>query len=140
VHHVAFGHDAGDQVLRQVALALRKAARSEDVICRLGGEEFLVVSPDTPLPAAVRLAERLRQAVCSAPTPSGTSATPLSVSIGVAERSPTMLKPDDLMKAANEVLFHAQRLGGNRIQAAGQGVVRTAPISSGAGTGSPGRV
>lgn len=136
----AFGHDAGDQVLRQVAMALRKAARSEDVICRLGGEEFLVISPDTPLPAAIRLAERLRQSVCSAPSHPGASATPMSVSIGVAERSPTMLKPDDLMKAADEVLFHAQRLGGNRIQAAGQGVVRTAPISSGTGTGTPGRI
>ncbi len=135
-----FGHDAGDQVLRQVAMALRKAARSEDVICRLGGEEFLVISPDTPLPAAIRLAERLRQAVCSAPSHPGASATPLSVSVGVAERAPTMLKPDDLMKAADEVLFHAQRLGGNRIQAAGQGVVRTAPVSSGAGTGAPGRI
>jgi two-component system, cell cycle response regulator len=134
----AFGHDAGDQVLRQVAMALRKAARSEDVICRLGGEEFLVISPDTPLPAAIRLAERLRQAVCSAPSHPGASATPMSVSIGVAERGPTMLKPDDLMKAADEVLFHAQRLGGNRIQAAGQGVVRTAPISSGAGNGCAG--
>jgi hypothetical protein len=64
----------------------------------------------------------------------------MSVSIGVAERGPTMLKPDDLMKAADEVLFHAQRLGGNRIQAAGQGVVRAAPINSDAGTGAPGRV
>ncbi len=135
----AFGHDAGDQVLRHVAMALRKAARSEDVICRLGGEEFLVVSPDTPLPAAIRLAERLRQAVCSAAPQPGASAQPLSVSIGVAERSPTMLKPDELLKAADEVLFHAQRLGGNRIQAAGQGVVRTATPITGAGTGVPGR-
>jgi hypothetical protein len=51
-----------------------------------------------------------------------------------------MLKSDDLIRAADEVLFHAQRLGGNRIQAAGQGVVRAAPINSDAGTGAPGRV
>jgi hypothetical protein len=50
-----------------------------------------------------------------------------------------MLKPDELLKAADEVLFHAQRLGGNRIQAAGQGVVRTATPITGAGTGVPGR-
>jgi two-component system cell cycle response regulator len=130
----SFGHDAGDQVLRQVAMALRKAARSEDVICRLGGEEFLVVSPDTPLPAAIRLAERLRQAVCSAPAHAGAAGTPLSVSIGVAERGPNMLKPDELLKAADEVLFHAQRLGGNRIQAAGQGVARAASITGGGGS------
>ena len=45
----SYGHDSGDVVLRQVATVLRKEARAEDVICRLGGEEFLVICPDTPL-------------------------------------------------------------------------------------------
>lgn len=118
----AFGHETGDQVLRQVALALRKAARSEDVICRLGGEEFLVLSPDTPLPAALRLAERLRQAVGAAPLSPAATQIPLSISIGVAERLPTMHKYDEMLKAADEVLYHAKRLGGNRIQAAGASI------------------
>ena len=117
-----YGHEMGDQVLRQVALALRKAARSEDVICRLGGEEFLVISPDTPLAPSLRLADRLRQAVCGSPMVLGTLRYPLSVSIGVAERGPAMLKFDELLKAADEVLYHAKRLGGNRVQAAGQKV------------------
>lgn len=118
----AYGHETGDQVLRQVALALRKAARSEDVICRLGGEEFLVISPDTPLAPALRLADRLRQAVCGFPMALGALRHPLSVSIGVAERGPVMTKFDELLKSADEVLYHAKRLGGNRVQAAGLGV------------------
>ena len=115
----AFGHETGDQMLRQVALALRKAARSEDVICRLGGEEFLVLSPDTPLAAALRLADRLRQSVGAASPNPTASKIPLSVSIGVAERLPTMHKYDEMLKAADEVLYHAKRLGGNRVQSAG---------------------
>ena len=124
-----YGHDTGDQVLRQVAMALRKAARSEDVVCRLGGEEFLVVLPDTPLAAAVRLAERLRVAVCGSPIALGSLRHALSVSIGVAERGPMNAKFDELLKAADEVLYHAKRLGGNRVQAAGQ------PAQLGTGVG-----
>ncbi|MBI1394699.1 MAG: HDOD domain-containing protein [Betaproteobacteria bacterium] len=123
----AHGHEVGDQVLRQIALALRKAARSEDVICRLGGEEFLVISPDTPLTPALRLADRLRQAVCGSPMTMGTLRFPLSVSIGVAERGPGMTKYDELLKAADEVLYHAKRLGGNRVQASGLGATQTTP-------------
>jgi len=132
------GHDVGDQVLRQVALSLRKAARSEDVICRLGGEEFLVISPDTPLAPATRLAERLRQAVCGSPVSLGAIHHPLSVSLGVAERGPMMVKFDEVLKAADEVLYHAKRLGGNRVQAAGQAggtIVGVAP--AGTGTAKP---
>lgn len=132
------GHDVGDQVLRQVALSLRKAARSEDVICRLGGEEFLVISPDTALAPATRLAERLRQAVCGTPAGLGAITHPLSISVGVAERGPVMVKYDELLKAADEVLFHAKRLGGNRVQAAGQATLTVAGAASLPTGGKPG--
>lgn len=128
----AFGHDQGDQVLRQVALTLRKAARSEDVICRLGGEEFLVLSPDTSMPAALRLAERLRQAVCGSSMTVGPGQGALSVSIGVSERGQAMIKYDEMLKAADEVLYHAKRLGGNRVQAAGMAIANShAPGAAG---------
>jgi two-component system cell cycle response regulator len=51
-----YGHDSGDVMLRQVAAVLRKETRTEDIICRMGGEEFLVISPDTALLAALHLA------------------------------------------------------------------------------------
>ena len=118
----AYGHETGDQALRQVASILRKAARSEDVICRLGGEEFLVISPDTLAPAAMRLADRLRQSVCNAPITLGTLRHTLSISIGVAQLGPAMVSFDQLLKAADDVLYHAKRLGGNRVKSPGMGV------------------
>jgi diguanylate cyclase (GGDEF)-like protein len=118
----AYGHETGDQALRQVSSILRKAARSEDVICRLGGEEFLVISPDTLAPAAMRLADRLRQSVCNAPITLGTLRHTLSISIGVAQLVPPMVSFDQLLKAADDVLYHAKRLGGNRVKSPGMGV------------------
>jgi len=115
-------HETGDQALRQVASILSKAARSEDVICRLGGEEFLVISPDTLAPAAMRLADRLRQSVCNAPITLGTLRHTLSISIGVAQLGPAMVSFDQLLKAADDVLYHAKRLGGNRVKSPGMGV------------------
>ncbi len=113
------GHDVGDMLLRQTALLLRKAARTEDVICRLGGEEFLVISPDTPLMAATRLGDRLRKAIGDAPVVLGNLRYPVTVSLGVAERTPVMTRYDELLKAADQVLYHAKRMGGNRVAAAG---------------------
>lgn len=113
------GHDVGDLVLRQVALTLRKAARAEDVVCRLGGEEFVLCSPDTSLGAALRLAERLRLAVGNAPVPVGSAACPVTVSVGVAEKAGGMARFDDLLKAADEALYRSKQLGGNRVQPAG---------------------
>jgi diguanylate cyclase (GGDEF)-like protein len=113
------GHDVGDMLLRQTALLLRKAVRTEDVICRLGGEEFLVISPDTPLMAATRLGDRLRKAIGDAPVVLGNLRYPVTVSLGVAERTPVMARYDELLKAADQVLYHAKRMGGNRVAAAG---------------------
>ncbi|MEO8038359.1 MAG: HDOD domain-containing protein [Betaproteobacteria bacterium] len=113
-----YGHDVGDQLLRHIALSLRKAARGEDVICRLGGEEFLVICPDTAMLAAMRLAERLRLAVGGSPAVLGAIHYPVKISIGVAEREPAMVKFDELLKAADQVLYHAKHRGGDQVQSA----------------------
>lgn len=123
-----YGHDVGDQTLRHIALTLRKGARGEDVICRLGGEEFLVISPDTGLAAAMRLAERLRVAVAGAPAMLGAIQYSVTVSIGVAERDAVMVKFDELLKAADQVLYHSKHLGGNQIHAANASAI--GPASS----------
>lgn len=113
-----YGHDAGDAVLKQVAAALRKAARTEDVICRIGGEEFLVISPDTGIQAAVKVADRFRAAVETLAFTAGSTRYAITVSIGVAERVPGQAKPDALIKGADEALYRAKRAGGNRVEAA----------------------
>jgi two-component system cell cycle response regulator len=110
-----YGHDSGDVVLRQVAAVLRKEARTEDVICRIGGEEFLVISPDTALPAALHLAERLRSAVAKTRASDGAIAQNITVSIGVAQREPGMVRVDELLKATDTALYGAKRAGRNRV-------------------------
>jgi two-component system cell cycle response regulator len=110
-----FGHDSGDTVLRQVAAVLRKEARIEDVVCRIGGEEFLVISPDTPLSAALTLAERLRAAVSRGRAANGTISHNTTVSIGVSQREPGMVRMDELIKAADNALYEAKRAGRDRV-------------------------
>lgn len=113
-----YGHDSGDVVLRQVAAVLRKEMRTEDVICRLGGEEFLVISPDTALTAALSLAERLRLAVCKVRGSSANITHNTTVSIGVSQRETSMLRVDELIKAADNALYEAKRAGRNRVASA----------------------
>ena len=113
----SYGRDSGDVVLRQVATVLRKEARAEDVICRLGGEEFLVICPDTPLGAALHLAERLRLGVSRARTANGAITHTTTVSIGVCQRELNMTRMDELIKAADNALYDAKRAGRNRVAA-----------------------
>jgi diguanylate cyclase (GGDEF)-like protein len=111
------GHDMGDLVLRQAAIILRREARAEDVICRMGGEEFLVISPDTPLAAAMHLAERLRSAVASTRFATGMVSCAATISAGVAQREPGMTRVDELIKAADNALYGAKGAGRNRVVA-----------------------
>lgn len=120
------GHAAGDAVLQAVATALREAVREDDEVCRLGGDEFLVVCPHTALAGAVRLAERVRRAVAVLRVSAGDGAWHGSVSIGVAALTPAMGGSEDLVRVADEGVYAAKRLGRNRV-AATQRVQRAAP-------------
>lgn len=110
----AYGHDAGDQVLRHVAGVLRRHARTQDMISRIGGEEFLVICPGADPAAAYQCAERLRQAVASSSLAVGGKAVSVTVSIGVACRAPEMENHDALIKAADQVLYSAKSTGRDR--------------------------
>jgi diguanylate cyclase (GGDEF)-like protein len=74
-----------------------------------------VISPDTALPAALHLADRLRGAVAKARASNGTIAHSTTVSIGVAQRQPGMVRVDELIKAADAALYGAKRAGRNRV-------------------------
>jgi diguanylate cyclase (GGDEF)-like protein len=110
-----YGHDIGDVVLRQVAATLRREARTEDLVARMGGEEFLVIAPDTTLSAALHLAERLRNAVARTPFTSGAVSHTSTISVGVAQRDRAMTRVDELLKVADEGLYEAKRAGRNRV-------------------------
>ncbi|MCX7960534.1 MAG: diguanylate cyclase [Burkholderiales bacterium] len=111
------GHEAGDAALVEVARALRAAARLQDSVCRLGGEEFVVLLPDTGAREARLVAERLRSAVAALAhrTPEGV-ALALTVSIGVAAEEPCRAAPAELLRRADAALRAAKREGRNRIR------------------------
>ncbi len=112
------GHDAGDLVIRQLAVMLRDAARTDDVVCRLGGDEFLVVCPRTPLAGALHLGELLRRAVSAMRVPAGAGEWKGSISVGVAQRSEAMASAADLLKSADEAVYVAKHRGRDCVAAA----------------------
>ena len=109
-----FGHQLGDEALKQVADALRKTARAQDVVCRYGGEEFLVICPDTGATAAYQAAERMRVSVESLRmlAPDG-RCVPLTISIGVAEKGEGIADMNALVNRADDSLYAAKKQGRN---------------------------
>ncbi len=109
------GHDAGDAVLRQSATLIRKAIRKEDVVCRLGGEEFLVICPAADLKSTALAAERLRLAFEKAAFDFPGGSLKLTASIGVASRDASLPGPEALLKIADQALYTAKQAGRNRV-------------------------
>lgn len=107
------GHVAGDAALQHVAAAIARNVRAFDSAGRWGGDEFLVLAPQTALADAAALASRIR-AAASAPAP-GTP--PVSVSIGIASVPPVLAGPtvDELLQAADDALYAAKHAGGNQV-------------------------
>lgn len=115
-----YGHDGGDEVLREFANRVRSTIRGADLACRYGGEEFVVVMPDTSPEIAATVAERLRAAIESAPFMLKHAGQALNVtaSFGIASRIAAVLTPDQLMKQADLALYEAKNTGRNRVVAA----------------------
>ncbi|MDA0236798.1 MAG: GGDEF domain-containing protein, partial [Proteobacteria bacterium] len=121
------GHAVGDTVLRDVAQAIQHSARKDDSMCRMGGEEFLVICPNTDLKAAVQAAERLRRMVERLRIQAGETEIQISVSIGVATREVGMTETDALVNAADRALYRAKQAGRNRSCVVVQGQMRCFP-------------
>ena len=113
------GHDAGDAVLREFATRLRRNIRGIDLACRLGGEEFVVVMPDTDLGKAYLVGERLRQCIATAPfcTSERVGGLEITASVGVAALEFPDDTPDLILKRADQALYCAKRDGRNRVAA-----------------------
>jgi diguanylate cyclase (GGDEF)-like protein len=112
------GHAIGDKLLGELAAVLREAGRASDVLCRFGGEEFLVLCPDTDAAGARRCAERLRAAAEQRQGIEPATRLPVTVSIGVAVREPATRDPESLVRAAEDALSMAKRGGRNRCHGA----------------------
>lgn len=107
------GHDAGDVVLRSLSRQLQRAVRTDDVVCRLGGDEFLIICTGTGLQDALKLAEKVRREVAAMRVPAGEGEWIGSLSIGVATRTTAMQSIEDLIKTADEGVYAAKRNGRN---------------------------
>ncbi len=113
-----FGHDIGDEVLRQFGKRIVSNVRGIDLVCRYGGEEFVVVMPDTDLTFAYTVAERVRQQVADVPFEVGTDdPLKITISIGVTVSEGSSDTPGDLLRRADQALYRAKREGRNRVVA-----------------------
>ncbi|MCO5730621.1 PleD family two-component system response regulator [Rhizobium sp. SSA_523] len=114
-----YGHDIGDEVLKEFARRIRATVRGADLACRYGGEEFVLVMPDTDSVSAAAIAERLRSMIESVPfqLPGTGHSLTITASIGLASNSGAIDTPEQLMKHADRALYQAKNSGRNRVVA-----------------------
>ncbi|HYK03919.1 MAG TPA: diguanylate cyclase [Thermoanaerobaculia bacterium] len=109
----AFGHDTGDEVLKGVAELIAASTRQADFVARIGGEEFAVLLPETPLFEAMQVAEKIRARIAT--TPVATLATTVSLGVANALHS-RVTSTSDLFHAADQALYRAKANGRNRTE------------------------
>lgn len=112
-----YGHQAGDKVLRELAALLWGGIRTEDVPCRYGGEEFLVLLPHMPLNVALQRAEEWRRTFQATRVPFGDFQLETTISCGLSAYPEHARTPDDLIRCCDEALYSAKRHGRNRSEA-----------------------
>ncbi|WP_302008333.1 GGDEF domain-containing protein, partial [Enterobacter hormaechei] len=107
-----FGHGVGDEVLVTLAQVINSCCRSEDIVCRFGGEEFVVFLPNTSVVTAECVAERIRSVIESTVFPNNLRVT---VSAGVATQEDPLGGIDFLLKNADDALYQAKGEGRNKV-------------------------
>ena len=110
----SFGHDAGDLALKEVAATIARRSRSGALACRAGGEEFVLLLPDTDLANAQAIAERIRASIEAAAID---GVGRITLSIGIACRSPQLDSATQVLKQADDNLYRAKQTGRNRVVA-----------------------
>lgn len=126
----SFGHDTGDQVIRRVGAMIERLCRASDVVACTGGEEFLVILPNTGQAAARTLAERICSAIGERPMLVDQQRIPITISLGVAATSGEV-NLDTLTQEADQAMYLAKRSGRNRVASVASSTVHL----SSAGTG-----
>jgi diguanylate cyclase (GGDEF)-like protein/PAS domain S-box-containing protein len=118
----SFGHPEGDEVLRMVALILRRECRAHDIVARYGGEEFVLVLPETDEETAAEIAERIRRAIEQEPW----TKSPITASFGVASNGGRIRDANRLIAEADHALYSSKNNGRNCITVAQPGRLRVA--------------
>ncbi|MDB5038701.1 MAG: hypothetical protein JWQ35_2229 [Bacteriovoracaceae bacterium] len=110
------GHPVGDAALKELAEILKESTRTVDIVGRYGGDEFVIIFPDTLLVDAVRLCERIRKTVSERSFVFGGRTVSFTLSIGLADFDPVRRKtPEALLEAADRCLYQAKKTGRNRV-------------------------
>jgi two-component system cell cycle response regulator len=119
-----YGHDVGDRILKQLSEYILRVSRSTDLAARFGGEEFVVLMPETDEPSALNAANRMRDYIEKTPFIIDDQGTKLSktLSIGVANSHPDGDSAESIIKRADEALYSAKRNGRNQVKVAAQHV------------------
>ncbi|HWU75738.1 MAG TPA: GGDEF domain-containing protein [Rhodanobacter sp.] len=113
-----YGHAGGDRVLQEMVAGIRANLRESDMLGRIGGEEFIVLSPDSGLSGALHLAERIRSAVEATASHVDGKAVQLTISIGVTAATPGERDAAAVFKRADTALYAAKRAGRNQVASA----------------------
>ncbi|MCJ7558416.1 MAG: bacteriohemerythrin [Gammaproteobacteria bacterium] len=112
-----FGHDVGDRVLKELAATLKHTMRNDDCVCRLGGDEFFIICPNTDKQGGMRVGEMIQKAVSRLQVKTSDEYWHGSVSVGVAHRRAEMASHEQLIKAADEGVYAAKEAGKNCVRA-----------------------
>jgi len=113
----SYGHEAGNQMLRQLTRLVQAELRYTDVLARYGGDEFIVLLPETPVNGALEVAERIREAIAGVPVDVGGNRAACSVSIGMASHPKDGSSLDALVARADRAMYQAKQSGRNRVVA-----------------------
>lgn len=125
-----YGHAIGDATLCWIADSCRQCVREPDLVGRFGGEEFVILLPQTTADEAVVVAERIRRVMHDHGLRRRGNAAEVTLSFGVAEAGPATATFDDILKAADDALFHAKRGGRDRVARHGAGLPESFTIEA----------
>ena len=110
-----YGHEAGDVVLKRISQIAKKVFRESDIFCRLGGEEFIAILPETPLEGAVMIAERVRKTIMDTPIElEGEGLLNCTVCVGISQVYPEDEAYSAVMARSDEALYQAKKTGRNK--------------------------
>lgn len=125
------GHPFGDKILKLVSESLRKSVRRSDIVCRYGGEEFAIILPETPIPGAYRLAEKIRKNIFEISKEHFDGEIPVSASVGLScALGDEPMQKEKLIKRSDCALYTSKRNGRNRTEIYIQEELELAPSTS----------
>lgn len=110
-----YGHNVGDFILRETATLVKSVIRKDDIFCRFGGEEFVILLPATDAKTAYELAERIRQKIEAYKFESGAQVINQTVSMGVSQLNSSMSEPGHLLDDADKKLYRSKSNGRNQV-------------------------